>query len=172
MQGLKQVSTEGWTEKTRGDYQVKIASLRAVEKQMPALRKQLDEGRLLMVQMQAAGRDKTERYDQVVGIEKEINGLVEKHRLEMLAMGAARRLLVVGELGVFPLEKANPQEGTQTGDNDDQNAQGRNDAIVRNLLAHGPVTIIILGGDHDLSEGVKRVTTTGFQADRQLRGGS
>lgn len=102
--GLKEVGTVGWTEKTRGDYQVKIESLRAVEKQMPALRKQLDEVRLLMVQMQATGRDKTERYDQVAGIEKEISGLVEKHRLEMLAAGAGERLLVAGELSVFPLE--------------------------------------------------------------------
>lgn len=152
--GLKEVGVLGWTERTRADFEVKIEALRAVEKQMPALQKQLDEVRLLMVQMQATERDKTERYDQVADIEKEISGLVEKHRLALLAVGAGGRLLMAGELGVFPLEADELQGGSQT---DEHKAQVRNDAIVRNALEHGPVTVIILG-DVDLTESVRRLS--------------
>ena len=40
---------------------------------------------------------------------------------------------------------------------DEKEVQARRDAIANTVLKAGPIGIMILGGDHDLTENVKRV---------------
>lgn len=79
-------------------------------------------------------------------------------------MGAAGRLLVSGEIKeVMPMEDdeildaANPVTSEGQVQFDAEKVQARRDAIVKNVLKAGPFGLMILGGDHDLTENVMRV---------------
>ena len=82
----------------------------------------------------------------------------------MVELGEAGRLLVSGEIeDVLPLEDeellnaANPVTADGQFRFDALKVQARHDAIVKNVLKEGSFGLIILGGDHDLSENVRRL---------------
>ena len=82
----------------------------------------------------------------------------------MVELGAAGRLLVSGEIeDVLPLEDEEPLNAADPVKADGQvrfdalKAQARHDAIVKNVLNEGSFGLVILGGDHDLSENVRRL---------------
>ena len=166
--GLKRVFAEGFSPKELNAYRERIAALKAMEeKQIPRVRQQLDEVRSL----KDDGMDEKIRV-----IESQLQKMLSEHRVRMLEMGAAGRLLISGELGdVLPLEDgdtfdaANPvsQNGLKF---DPEKIKARHDAQVKAASNEGPVGFVILGGSHDLSESVRRmggceylrVTTKGF----------
>ena len=82
----------------------------------------------------------------------------------MAELGAAGRLLVSGEIeDVLPLEDeeplnaANPVAADGQVRFDSPRVQARHEAIVKNVLKKGSFGLVILGGDHDLSENVRRL---------------
>ena len=74
------------------------------------------------------------------------------------------RLLVSGEIeDILPLENEEPLNAANPVTADGQvrfdalKVQARHDAIVKNLLKGGLFGLMILGGDHDLSENARRL---------------
>ena len=97
-------------------------------------------------------------------LEQKILDLLRGYRLQMVELGAAGRLLVSGEIeDVFPLEDneplnaANPVTADRQVRFDSPRVQARQEAIVKNVLKKGSFGLVILGGDHDLSENVRRL---------------
>ena len=82
----------------------------------------------------------------------------------MVELGAAGRLLVSGEIeDVLPLEDEEPLNAANPVTADGQvrfdalKLQARHEAIVKNVLKEGSFGLVILRGDHDLSENVRRL---------------
>jgi hypothetical protein len=93
-----------------------------------------------------------------------IDGFLEQHRLDLLQIGAAGRLYLSGELkAVEALDDADALAASKPQIVDGKLqlevlAEEREDAQVRRLVAHGPVTVAIFGGGHDLSDNVETLT--------------
>ena len=97
-------------------------------------------------------------------LEQNILGLLHGYRLQMVELGAAGRLLVSGEIeDVLPLEDEEPLNAANPVNADGQvrfdalKVQARHDAIVKNVLKEGSFGLVILGGEHDLSENARRL---------------
>lgn len=164
--GLKRIFCEGLTEKDLPNYKERIGVLRAMEKEeIPQLRKQLDEARALKKSMEATGRTNTEGYEKATSIEREITGMIWDHRKKLLELGAPGRLLIAGEIEeVLPLDDAEQLDRAKpiTPDGkvkfDPAKLAARRDAIVRAATAKEPFAMIVLGGSHDLSDSVRRLS--------------
>jgi len=157
--GLKRVFAEGFSPAELEGYREKITGLRTMEeKQIPEIRKQLDDVRKFMAE--ATG----ERKERAKAIEAELVGLLDQHKHRLLEMGAAGRLLIAGELeDVLPLEDADAFEQakpiTPEGEvkADTAKLKARRDAQVKAVLEKGAFGLIVLGGSHDLSDNVRRL---------------
>lgn len=86
------------------------------------------------------------------------------NKTNLLQLGAAGQLVVKGELKtVLPAENstafkaANPIQPDGKIVFKKKTNEAREDAIVRNLLKGDGVVVIVLGGDHDLSDNLKRL---------------
>lgn len=91
---------------------------------------------------------------------------LDQHRVALLELGAAGRLMMTGELEkVLPLEEAEKQAKpiTPSGEVklDPAKLKARNDAQVRMAFKHGPVAVVILGGAHYLKGSASRFTGGG-----------
>jgi hypothetical protein len=172
--GLKRVHSEGFSPNELEAYREKIAVLKAMEKeQIPQLRQQLEDVRQLIDTLN--GEAKEEAH----GIERQLLTLLDAHNERILEMGAAGRLLIAGELeDVLPLEgdgameKAKPITPDGTVKVEENKLEARHDAQLRELTKAGPVSVIVLGGAHDLTGSIRRVgngweylrlTTKGFR---------
>lgn len=87
--------------------------------------------------------------------------LLEQHRHDLLQIGAPGRLMLADQFEeVLPiedgelLEAANPVGNDGTVRFDGETNERREDAIVRKLLKAGPLSVVVLGGGHDLSDNV------------------
>lgn len=154
--GLKRLFCEGLTSKDMPNYREKISILKGMEgNQIARLKRQLNEVRELLV-------EKPDPDAQVM--EAKILDLLYGSYWRLVEMGAAGRLLVSGEIEeVLPmedddvLEAANPVTAEGQVQFDEKRVKARRDAIVKNVLKSGSFGLMILGGDHDLTENVKRV---------------
>ena len=97
-------------------------------------------------------------------LEQNILGLLEGYRLQMVEIGAAGRLLVSGEIERYfhwrtmnRSTRPTPSLSMERVRFDALKVQARQDAIVKNLLKGGSFDLMILGGDYDLSESVRRL---------------
>lgn len=154
--GLKRLFCEGLTSKDMPNYRERIGVLKDMEvNQIARLKRQLNEVRELLV-------EKPDSEVQVM--EAKILNLLYGFYWRLVEMGAAGRLLVSGEIKeVMPMEDdeildaANPVTSEGQVQFDAEKVQARRDAIVKNVLKAGPFGLMILGGDHDLTENVMRV---------------
>lgn len=154
--GVKRLFCEGLTSKDMPNYRERIGVLKDMEaNQITRLKSQLNEVRELLVQ-------RPDSDAQVM--EEKILDLLYGSYWRLVEMGAAGRLLVSGEIEeVLPMEDhelldaANPVTSEGQVQFDERKVQARRDAIVKNVLKAGPFGLMILGGDHDLTENVKRV---------------
>lgn len=151
---LKGVYVEGLAERDMSIFKAKVRALRKVERDLAELRKEKAE-------LIALG----EPDEETRGIVTAINELEQEHRRRLLQLGAAGRLLVTGELETaLPLEDAaaraaaNPVTKDGRIDLNQARNQAREDAQVRLLLAGESVSVIILGGGHDLADNVERLS--------------
>ena len=140
------------------NYREKIAVLKELEaNQITRLRRHLGEVRQLLAESQPPDPD-------AQLLEQNILGLLQGYHQQMVEIGAAGRLLVSGEIeDVLPLEDEEPLNAANPVTADGQvrfdalKLQARHDAIVKNVLKEGSFGLMILGGDHDLSENVRRL---------------
>ena len=154
--GLKRLYCEGLTSKDMPNYREKIGVLKDMEtNQIAQLKRQLIEVRELFV-----GRPDPEAEV----MEAKILDLLYGSYWRLVEMGAAGRLLVSGEIEeVLPMEdhelldSANPITSDGQVRFDAEKVKARRDAIVKNVLKAGSFGMMILGGDHDLTENVMRV---------------
>lgn len=153
--GLKRIHAEGFSDKDLPAYREKISSLRELEAhQISRLKKQLQEVQKLLA-------DKP--TPEVRSLEHKILSLLADFQVRLIEMGAAGRLLISGTIQeVLPIEDAEALEKSDpvTSDNKTRLEQAkkekRQDAIVRNALKAGPFVLLVLGGEHDLTESVNR----------------
>jgi hypothetical protein len=149
------------------EFHAKVAELAAKQRiDVPALRKQLAD----------AAASKTEKARQA---ERELGAQLEAQRERMLGIGAAGRLLMAEELSeVRALDAPGTPPDIDLRKSSPSERKARDEAIARNALRGGePVVVVILGADHDLSDGLRetaprcayvRVTT---HKVRELLGG-
>ena len=154
--GLKRLFCEGLTSTDIPNYREKISVLKDMEaNQIARLKKQLNEVRELLA-------EKPDPDTQVM--EEKILELLYGFYWRVVEMGASGRLLVSGEIEeILPMEDedildaANPVTAEGQVQFDAEKVKARRDAVVKNVLKARPFGLMILGGDHDLTENVKRV---------------
>jgi len=157
--GLKSVYLEGMTELDRPVVEAKVGGLRDVEKHLPSLREELKATRDEIEMLGEKGG-----FPELVDLRIELETVIKEHRTEMLRIGAAGQLHVLGELeAILPLDDldayraANPlRDGGQIVLDQDA-IEAREDAQVRILLRGNRVSVILLGGAHDLADNVRRL---------------
>jgi hypothetical protein len=139
--GLRRIFAEGLTAKDLPNYRERIAALRDMERdQIPEFREQL-------MRVQELSSAQARR------VESEIVGMLDQHKVRLLQLGAAGRLLIAGEIDeVLPLDDAEPLE--QAKRITPATLEARHDAQIRAVLKNGPLALIVLGGAHDLSDSV------------------
>lgn len=152
--GLKRVHIEGLTKRDQFIIDAKIRVLRNVGKELAELRQENSE-----LLSESEPDDKTQEI--IDGIRQ----LEEQYHRDLLQLGAAGRLVLSGELeGVLPLEDekayqaANPVAEDGSVIFDQKKIEARQDGQVRLLLDNGPFAVITLGGAHDLSDNVERLS--------------
>jgi hypothetical protein len=123
------------------------------------LRRQLADVQALLKKLTDEGKAGSERYAKARAVEKEIVDLLEHHRLELLELGAAARLLVSGELQrVLPLDDAQLLDAAKPKRSNGKVASNPFGAVFREawmaktLTEAGPVAVAVLGGAHELKE--------------------
>jgi hypothetical protein len=87
--------------------------------------------------------------------------IFEEHHLTLLRIGAAGRLMLDEKLTVMPCEgKEYETRPIKHGKIvlDKKAIEAREDAIVRNLLKYEGTVYLVLGGAHDLSDNIKRLS--------------
>ena len=159
--GLTDVFSEGFASSEVNAFEATINALKAIETQeMPEVFARLKEIRELENGLagEELGKAKT--------IEASLQDLIDKHRLKLLEIGAVGRLLISGDLRkVLPLEG---EEGLILGEPDKvslklapKKVKERQDLQVRELMkSHQSVIFLILGGEHDLSQSIKKLLPT------------
>jgi len=135
--GLRAVHVEGLTEQTKPIFEAKVSALGALGRKIADL--------LTLNEPSIAD-----------GIE----ALEQEHRRDLIEIGAAGRLLLTGEIEVLPLEDADAFAAARPVDRvlDPAKNEAREDAQVKLLLDHGGCAVIILGGAHDLSDNIRRLS--------------
>jgi hypothetical protein len=158
--GLRRVLYEGLTPEETRLSREKVKELRTAG---PAIREQVRAVRSLLKKLRDAKQGT--RYEEGVAAEQTAFGLLEEHRVDVLKFGAPGRF-DEGELEVAALdeagllEKAKPVTPEGTVKVDAAAVRARNDAQVKVALKNGPCAVIVLGGGHDLSPSVRRLTGT------------
>lgn len=163
--GLRRIFCEGLTDLDLPIYRAKIAALRTVERQIPEVKTQLQKASQALAAMAKAGEEGSEDYHRVVEITSELEELLYQHRLDLLQVGAAGQLYVAGEIEeVVPLDdaellqRANPVAEDGGVKLDKEVIEARQDAQARAMIEDGKFALAILGGAHDLSDNLARLT--------------
>lgn len=179
--GLRQVYSEGLTKRDMLIFKAKIGVMKKLEAELPGYGRDLAHAKLRLLELRKEGQTDSDEYRTNEKLADEIEALFHQHRLELLRVGAAGRLLMAGELAaVLPIESETPFEGANPVSEDGtvtldlKKNEQREDAQVRNLLKGEPLVVVVLGGAHDLSDNIIRladescryvsVTTHGFEA--------
>ena len=96
-------------------------------------------------------------------VDRDVAELLRKRRQEMLEYGATNRLAVDGVIEDLPLDdEAALQAAKPVGPGgrvqvDAVNLEARHDVQVKAAMVSGPVTVLVLGGSHDLSASVRKL---------------
>ena len=150
--GLRAVFSEGYSVGEEKEFGERIEAVRGIQKQSEEMRGQLADVRAILKEASGERKNKTE------DLEKEIMYAAEGLKAPLLEIGAAGRLLLLGDLEkVLPMEdeKRHQEAKLVQGGKitvDAGKIGKRRAAIVGNVLASGPVAVIVLGGSHDLRE--------------------
>jgi hypothetical protein len=168
--GLKRVYIEGLTVEQMPAFKKRIADLREAEPLQDELQKGHKDARDLVEQLAKDGKPAADRHAKALELERRSAGMLEEHRFAMLEIGAAGRLLVLGELQeVLPLDDtelldaAGPDLANGKLAFDPLKVAARRDAMVRRALAEDHVAVIVLGGSHDLTDSVRSIVGEGCE---------
>lgn len=145
--GLKQILAEGLTAKNLKEFQDEVAELREIHERVAAL-----------------VQKRNELANPNPALDQQINRALDERPESPLEYGAAGRLAVAADVKVLPLDDdlllaaARPTAADDDRLRIDPAAlEARHDAQVQAALASGPVSVLILGGEHDLSASVRRL---------------
>jgi hypothetical protein len=127
------------------NYREIMAALHDMDERLPVLRK-----------------NRAELKSDAPPIDEQIEEMSRDHRRRLLEVGAAGQLEIDSQvqLQVLPLdyaellEQAKPVGKVEV---DPAKLEARHDGQVKGELPRGPCSFIILGGEHDLSESVRRL---------------
>jgi hypothetical protein len=162
--GLRQVFLEGLTERDMPIFKAKLAAMKKLAAELPGYRDELAAAKQRLKDLENAGDDSSEEYRIDRTLAAEIEALLQRHRLDLLRVGAAGQLVLAGELAeIVPVEDEIPFEAANPVGNgavtlDSQKNERREDAQVRKLLNSGPLVVVILGGAHDLADNIARLS--------------
>ena len=130
-------------------FDAKVAALRKVGAELASLRSMLEE-----LGKEDAGR-----------LAERLEAVERQHHCDLLQLGAAGRLLMEGKIqAVSPLEDVTSYEAADpvSGDGaivlDRGRIEARQTAQAKRLLAGGKFALIVLGGAHDLSDNLDRLS--------------
>ncbi len=168
--GLTCVFQEGLTEEDLPIYRAKIRVLKSLERQLPALRRQLESVTTRLAAASAPNQTAQLDDDELPEEQRQLEQLLETYRQERLQIGAAGQLLMSGELKeVRPLDDfaawqaADPLKPNGSVRLSNRLIEAREDAQLKQLLAGGGFALIVLGGGHDLSDNIARLAETTCQ---------
>jgi hypothetical protein len=141
--GLSRIVLEGLTSDTAEAYRQKLDRLKTVQaEELLKVRKQFNETRLLLKELEDKDKRDTEQYEQAKQSERQLEQRAEQHRREMLQVGVAGRLKLAELVDILPLD-------------DDQHLpqalKVRQAAQVERLRGYGSFSLVILGASHDLT---------------------
>jgi hypothetical protein len=134
----------------------KIAHLREAKEQQPTLKARLAEAQQLLRDFPKGG----ERHKKALALVQEIGGLLAEHNEDMLKVGAAIQLMMLGRLdAVLPLDDAKLLDAAgpvlPKGKQDSAAVARREQAMVKKALAAAePVAVITCGASHDLTAAI------------------
>jgi hypothetical protein len=153
--GLKRVYLEGLTAADMADLPGRFAAVSEAAPHQADLRKQLAELRAVL----DVAEPGSAKFKKAADLAKEVRGLLDAHRMEVLKLGAAGQLRLNGLLAeVLPLDDADLLAAAgpdKRGAIDADAAARRERAMVKNAFSAGPVAIIVWGGSHDLTAAIR-----------------
>jgi hypothetical protein len=144
--GLKRLLAETATAQGVDHFHEQVALLRKSDQGLARLMKQ-----------------RAEVGGQVEDLDRELAGLMHGHHRRVLEFGVAGRLAIDQAADVLPLEDeqlvaaAHPVRPDGTVRLDKAALEARHDAQVKVALASGPVAVLVLDANHDLSASVRRL---------------
>jgi len=164
--GVRRVFCEGLADNDMPIYRAKLRVLKQWQSEIPELQEQLQG---LNESLQQLSND-TEEYRATLELREEFLRVVLKYRGELLRIGAVGRLVMANELeAVLPLEdldayqRANPLNANGQVELRQADIDAREDAQVKRLLKHRGVSVVILGGKHDLSDNISKLAPQGIR---------
>lgn len=135
--GLRSVFYEGVTDDDRESFETENGRIEVTEK----LQKKMDD------------------YDnsvEAMRIRQNLNRLYVEMREERIQLGAVGAILREGAIDtVMPLEAADPVTVDGKIRSDSATMKAREAEMARRIVAGGPVAIVVLGGEHDLTDALK-----------------
>jgi hypothetical protein len=114
----------------------------------------------MIARLKAAGQTSTDVYRNAEKLEQELSDAIRTQHVQAIEMGIATRLLAWGELKhVRPLDRAKElAEGKPVRDGKvvpfDDFIAARRRAMVEQTKDDGALSVIILGGNHDLTAAI------------------
>ncbi|WP_145096467.1 hypothetical protein [Anatilimnocola aggregata] len=153
------------------DFEELIKQTKAIENEnLPEANAELSKVRELLATLESDSPEAAAARE----VEARLVALVQEQRERRLRIGAAGLLYMKGELErIMPLEdeaafaKANPVTSEGKVVFDDAANDERQDAIAKRIIdAREPVSLIVLGGGHQLSDNFKRSSRTNVQYER------
>ena len=161
--GLEAVVIEDLTGADDREFQRRLAAAREAEAQQPALRQQLAEAQVLLRHIAATEDHGSQRYYKVQAAAREVAYALDQHRLQLLEMGAAARLVVSGELTtLLRLGQGAAGDGSSSSHGGDSPGRdrlqllGRKGGLIGNALAAAPALVIVASGCRDLTASLPR----------------
>jgi hypothetical protein len=136
LRGMTEVYLEGLTDRDHPVFELEIRSVRELHRRFVELEGEED-------------------------LPANVQKIVAEHRMRLLRLGAAGRLMLEGRIKVLPAEGDEYEAANPVKDGkvvlDRKQIEDREDALVRRLLKPG-THVLILGGAHDLSDNIKRLS--------------
>jgi hypothetical protein len=144
--GIARVLVEGLAPDGMPAYRKAIAALKWTDEEVT---------KLILQNVQVRGKD--------LGADRKVDELYSGQQRELLEYGAAAKLAMHGSVEVLPLEdqklleQAKPVRPDGSVKLDTKKVEARHDAQVKGAMESGPVSVLILGGSHDLSASVRKL---------------
>lgn len=164
--GLTVVYYEGLIKDEVPLYRSKVKSLRKLGESIPEIEFNIRELRLFRRELEESDEQISARIENATNIEQKLKRVLNNYRYDLLQIGAAGRLLMSGELkDVRPVDdrsqlaRSNPQTSNGSIRRVSKTAiESREDSQVRCLLKSSGTAVVILGGGHDLTNNVDRLS--------------
>ncbi len=162
--GLQQVFCEGLAEEDLVIYKAKLRVIRRMRQSISDVRDDLHETERTLQQWSDEGQQDSAEHEQLLARQQQLNSIVTAYRRELLQIGAVGRLLLNEELHeVSPLEdleihrRSNPATPDGRIELNREAIEARENAHVKKLLRREGLSLVVLGGGHNLADNVREL---------------